>query len=301
LPDEYCEWTVVVNIVDDGSPHPADKEIVGIDFGAQTSLKVFVQPNAGVSAARNAGLDRVSEHAELIAYLDSDDVWPHGHLACGIKAYESGYDFYFCDNFRLGHYESYFERSSTTCDLINSAPSMPEDDNVDVPTGLLHVLILKDFTTHISTVIHAAAIATGIRFTERLHYSGEDVFYFTKIAVHSNKACFNPKKQVSCGSGVNIFYGSLNWDHSRFLRIKRDQVITYSLINKIDSLSDVAKAACRFELKYYRTDFVFHLVRRVYRKREKVPKEFFELIRFDPRLFFWFPRTLLRVLIYTDV
>ncbi|TVP77703.1 MAG: glycosyltransferase family 2 protein [Puniceicoccaceae bacterium] len=295
------DWLIVVNVVDDGSPHPASKELAGIDFGPVIDVRIFCQQNRGVSAARNAGLNCVSEQAALIAYLDSDDTWPQGHLACAIRAYENGYDFYFCDNSRPNHHESTFALSEMTSELVSSSAGRSEGEYIDIPRRQLPRMIIKEFPTNISTVIHAAAIGKGIRFETRLRCACEDVVYLTTIATHSKNACVNPEKMVSCGAGVNIYHGSLDWDHSSFMAIRRDSVIGYSLIVGIHSLADDTKAVARFELKRYRSDFVFHLLRRVYRKRDKVPKEFFDLMRRDPRFVFWFPVSLLRVLRYYDV
>lgn len=48
------------------------------------SVRVIAQPNAGLPAARNAGVAAAA--GEWIAFLDSDDLWPLDSLACRAAA-----------------------------------------------------------------------------------------------------------------------------------------------------------------------------------------------------------------------
>lgn len=66
-----------VVIVDDGStdgtPEAAEEWLSSHTMACD--VKIIRQPNAGVSAARNRGA-RECEDADLLAFLDSDDLWP---------------------------------------------------------------------------------------------------------------------------------------------------------------------------------------------------------------------------------
>ncbi len=66
---------IQVVVVDDGSTDGT--AAVAAAFGAQVAL--ICQPNAGIGAARNAGVERAA--GNLLAFLDADDVWPAGSLA----------------------------------------------------------------------------------------------------------------------------------------------------------------------------------------------------------------------------
>jgi glycosyltransferase involved in cell wall biosynthesis len=65
-------------VVDDGSRDPTPAVLAELGLRDQR-LRVIRQANAGVSAARNAGLR--AARADIIAFLDSDDLWAPGHLA----------------------------------------------------------------------------------------------------------------------------------------------------------------------------------------------------------------------------
>jgi len=62
LPDEII-------VIDDGSTDDSTSGLAEL----YPNIKVIIQPNRGVSAARNAGI-QVSQ-SDWIAFLDSDDVW----------------------------------------------------------------------------------------------------------------------------------------------------------------------------------------------------------------------------------
>ncbi len=65
-------------VVDDGSRDPTQRILEELQ-SREPRLRVISQANAGVSAARNAGVR--AARADVIAFLDSDDVWAPAHLS----------------------------------------------------------------------------------------------------------------------------------------------------------------------------------------------------------------------------
>lgn len=63
-------------VVNDGSPDTTDLEAALAPFAAR--IRYFVQPNRGLSAARNVGI--AAAQGDLVAFLDSDDVWEPDYL-----------------------------------------------------------------------------------------------------------------------------------------------------------------------------------------------------------------------------
>lgn len=61
-------------VVDDGSTDDTAEVVKALGDG----LNYCFQPNRGPGSARNAGLDLA--HADIIAFLDVDDLWPDGKL-----------------------------------------------------------------------------------------------------------------------------------------------------------------------------------------------------------------------------
>jgi len=74
-----------VIVVDDGSTDGTANLVTQFAASSGLAVRLIRQPNAGLSAARNAGL-RAST-AEFVALLDADDVWLPSKLALQMEAF----------------------------------------------------------------------------------------------------------------------------------------------------------------------------------------------------------------------
>jgi glycosyltransferase involved in cell wall biosynthesis len=75
---------VEVVVIDDGS---TDGTVAAVERIADQRVRLIVQPNTGVSTARNAGI--ASAGGRYIAFLDSDDLWLPRYLELASKALAS--------------------------------------------------------------------------------------------------------------------------------------------------------------------------------------------------------------------
>lgn len=80
----YTRYEVIV--INDGSPDTPALEVALAPF--RDRIRYIVQENRGLSAARNAGLAIAG--GELVALLDSDDVWEPDYLAHQLEVMREG-------------------------------------------------------------------------------------------------------------------------------------------------------------------------------------------------------------------
>jgi succinoglycan biosynthesis protein ExoW len=288
-------WTVEVVVVDDGSPVKAEHEIRGLQFGEPFRLKTICVANGGVGAARNRGLAEVAGSTTLIAFLDSDDTWPANHLERAILAINGGFDFYFSDNRRAGHHESYLR-----------SPYLPKTaaflDAADQKTGLLELpvdfmvgLALAEFPCQASTVVYRRSIYECLCFNTDLRCSGEDVLFFTTLLTSAGRVCLDLDSIVECGGGVNIYFGHLSWHSERYLSIIVDHLVMRRLLAGKVALSTSNEQMNTVLLNKCRDDLAFHTLRNLVKNPRRAMREMKRLARIAPSAALLLPVDMFRV------
>jgi glycosyltransferase involved in cell wall biosynthesis len=78
-------------VVDDGS---TDRTVAVVSelAAAASNVRTIRQPRSGVARARNAGLDHIHPDAELVTFLDSDDVSVAGRFAAELPLFQADAD-----------------------------------------------------------------------------------------------------------------------------------------------------------------------------------------------------------------
>ena len=161
-------------VVDDGSSDGSG-EIVEAMVAANPHIRLIRQPNGGVSAARNRGIEAAS--GEYVALLDGDDAWCEGYLAEIVRLMELYPD---CGAYATGFYivgngervVADTPRSEGIVDLFSEAQRR-------------YVLIPSIATLDRSLVIRLGGFPEGMRM-------GEDQYLWTKLA-RVAKVCTSPK------------------------------------------------------------------------------------------------------------
>lgn len=216
------DFDVTVHLVDDGSPAPAAAELDG--FTAPPNLRIdhVRTANRGAPAARNTALDRVSPQADLVAFLDSDDVWAPGHLARAAQALERGFDVYFADHARTEGVTSYFETIGATPLLQGPGVRPLRDDPtlLDLSGADVFGLLLRHYLAQTSATAYRRGLAPELRFEEGLRTAGEDHLFWLHLAQASPRFCASTRIGATCGRGVSIYYSSFDWrGDGNFLRV----------------------------------------------------------------------------------
>jgi glycosyltransferase involved in cell wall biosynthesis len=112
-------------LVDDGSTDGTAELAAATAQRLGLQVEIIVQPNGGVSVARNAGIARL--RTELVAFLDSDDVQLPHHLKLLVGAFERHPELVLC----FGDAEEFNARGVLRSSVLVSMPPLPFDLDPD--------------------------------------------------------------------------------------------------------------------------------------------------------------------------
>jgi hypothetical protein len=162
-------WRVV--IVDDGSSDgtPEAAETWLSNHTMNCEVRIIRQINAGVSAARNRGA-RECEEADLLAFLDSDDLWPVDFIQQALLAFSQTPEIVAATNDRLDVDHQSDESTEKLFQWLISSGSAT------------HSISNKNLAYPSCTVFKASAFQQAGGFPSGLNY-GED--YILSLIVSS--------------------------------------------------------------------------------------------------------------------
>ena len=163
-------------IVDDGSTDNSVEEVERFD---DSRIRLIHQTNAGVSAARNRGIEEA--RGELIAFLDADDEWKPEYLATQYGLYQK----YPECNVYACNYEFRDSEGKVTSTIIRKLPFEGED-------GILSNYFEVASCSHpplwtSAVVIKKSAIQAIGGFPLGIK-SGEDLLTWARLAVNEKFA-----------------------------------------------------------------------------------------------------------------
>jgi glycosyltransferase involved in cell wall biosynthesis len=169
LAQTYAELRLIV--VDDGS---SDGTVAALDpYRADPRLTVIEQENAGLSAARNTGIE--AGETEWVAFLDSDDLWMPNYLEVVDAALAERPDagFAYVDAWRLDLNGLFFRDSA----MARQNP--PEDPPRDAEE-FLRLLVERGNFIFVSATAKREALAAAGNFNTSLR-SVEDMDMWIRI------------------------------------------------------------------------------------------------------------------------
>lgn len=206
--------------IDDASPDDAAE--IAADWLRRTGIdgQVILQPNGGVSAARNNGLDHAT--GDWIAFIDSDDFLSHGYIQGVHRLLQE-----------LGS-----EADSLSLVSCNVARYFEEDGRVDHAHPLRDKFNAGDrvyaLDEHPQFIQSQAASAffpvarvrrSGVRFLEGLHAS-EDALFVSSYLLSEQwpviaciaRSDYYYRQRASGDSAVNTFTSNPDYYFARFSR-----------------------------------------------------------------------------------
>ena len=286
-----------VIVVDDGSPHRAEKDLVGLKTPSTAWVKIIHQENAGPAAARNTGLNNVAEGARWVTFLDSDDYWIGPFLEDAENALSRGFDFFFGNSRRFSQRRARFEWGKNPEENINPSdhPQVdPVQELYEFRGDFFGLLVRRTNIISANTMAYRFDRYSAARFPTEL-FQGEDRLFKLKMARDLKHIAFSPKIYAEEGEGVNIFDKS-NWGSPKSLALAYNYVKLSKMILQQLDLTAEQRSYLAQKLTESRESFLSVLLHLV---RIRAPIDWRvvgRMIRDDPRAIPLAPLNLARVM-----
>lgn len=213
LTQSYKEWELI--IVDDGSTD-GSQSIIQEYASKDPRIKPIFKPNGGQASAFNAGF--AASKGEIVCFLDSDDYFADNKLSTIATHHSQGYDYIYSDFLPVD------EKGNQT---ISDIKLMRYDGY-----ALFLVYFMSKYFGNVTSALSLKKSLADKIFPlpqeERWRIQGDDPIVFQ--ASMMSRCKFIPEKLTYYRiHGANGHYGK-----------KRDSDYTYELLQKRNSLKDIA-------------------------------------------------------------
>lgn len=223
-------------IVDDGS---TDGSVAEVEKYSDSRIRLVHQQNAGVSAARNRGIEEAK--GELIAFLDADDEWTSEYLATQYHLYQKYPD---CSVFAC-NYEFRNSDGVVTSTIIRKISFAGED-------GILPNYFEVACCSHpplwtSAVMVKKQAIQAIGGFPVGIK-SGEDLLTWARLAVNEKIAYSKIVLSVFCESESDVNESKAQ------TRSGSESIVLQSLLDLYESESSLSikKQLKRYILRWYK-------------------------------------------------
>ena len=183
LAQSFTDFELI--LVDDGSTDDSLRICEAYAF-RDARIRVFHQQNAGVSAARNLGVEQAQ--GDWLCYVDSDDVVLPAYLQDMLEAADAE------DCLVMGNISDSRMKGLITSDVVLEGETM-------VRYMLSHNIL--NLSGPVAKLYNRATLVRyGIRFPQDIHY-GEDLLYFLQYLNHIGRVAFRQSElyQVTMREG----------------------------------------------------------------------------------------------------
>lgn len=241
LAQSFTDFELI--LVDDGSTDDSLRICEAYAF-RDARIRVFHQQNAGVSAARNLGVEQAQ--GDWLCYVDSDDVVLPAYLQDMWEAADAE------DCLVMGNISDSRMKGLITSDVVLEGEAM-------VRYMLSHNIL--NLSGPVAKLYNRATLVRyGIRFPQDIHY-GEDLLYFLQYLNHIGRVAFRQSElyQVTMREGsLSRGYYPFESEYACFETCLSEMTTFASRL----TLSDAEKTAVVWR---NRTDqFFLHSVKSIY-------------------------------------
>ena len=173
---------------------------------------------------------------------------------------------------------------------MNARPIKSLKGNIyEIEQSVFFHYFLRVFTAHISSFIYRRSIMSEARFENSLRSAGEDYVFMLQIITSARKVCFSNNIGVTCGEGINIYYGTYRWDDEGHLRRIMGDIISLYELKLALRLSHNDLKFINSKMRMTKRRFAFFATRWLVKYRRKWSPELQSLAKADATLWFWLP------------
>ena len=275
---------IQVVVVDDGSPRAAVDEITPELRTAVRGLTVIRQANQGVAAARNAGLDALTDEVAAVAFLDSDDRWERSHLLNAAAAMAAGADFFFSNSRNEGQTTDRLAVHPLRDPLRNSEP-VPGAPDIVRWKGGVPALFVAGCVFATPAAVFRRALMPEVRFPVSFRQAGEDQVAFWNLLVRSSAIMYCAEPTVVVGSGGMGTYRNSDYGSAAHLVRLADEIRWRRYMISDDPLHNPLSTADRRLVQQAiatRRSTALYSALHLLRRRQNFFNEILYLLRSDP-------------------
>jgi succinoglycan biosynthesis protein ExoW len=278
--------TMEIVVVDDGSPVSARDDLRELLNDNPTKIIIVDQTNAGNPRAANAGLDHVSPDTDVIAFLDSDDVWTESHIEHAVWAIENGYDLYFSDFYQLGQTVTAFNRAGRI-KLQDHRQIHPHEPIFEFVGDMVNQILVGNIFG-VSTIAYNFRKFVKLRYEVDFRHTGMEYILFVHLASKSKKIAFSSAPECRYGAGVNIFSDS-GWGTDKYLNVVHDLMKYRKRLLKQFELTDFQSKLLADGIKKLRVDYAKGLFHNLVHNHRVDSEVLWKQFRLDPSTFLTLP------------
>ncbi len=272
-----------VNIVDDGSPRPANLDLDTLPPSVRAKVNLVLQTNTGANGARNRGLSEIGPDAEFVALLDSDDEWLPGHLEHAIEALSCPGAGFFYDTIFIDQKfaEGYTEPSNVLdAATLGDVEGQPHVKKILYP---LRVLCGEWYRhMHLSVTVMTGDLARRVRFDAAFTIA-DDFEFFYQCARYPGGWYIDTRNGAARGTGANIWHGVKTTD-LRYSQEKFFSMVVLTRLLREPSLDEETRRTARARIRAFREQFYWSQRNRLKARMRLNLDLWLRFIRHDPAL-----------------
>lgn len=229
-----CYGNFEIIIVNDGSNDSSKKIVEGyMSNDANKTIRLINQENAGVSAARNRGIEEAK--GDYIAFLDSDDLWANNKLTRQIEVMEKHSDIFLL----------------STLSMKNSKDHVKSIQNIS-----FNKLLFKNYFVTSSVILRRKALDDVGLFNINKSHS-EDYELWLAIAGKYRTAILNEKLTIYTEETIGLSNNLIKMQKGEignYNKLYKNKEINFSLYILAITFSNI-KLLRRVIMKYSKVIF----------------------------------------------